>query len=73
VCLSDVTHHHVLAVPHVRARLQDLLTEYASSFSTDPEEIERLHGAVAKLAGLLGAVQPESQVAVAEILASLRS
>jgi H+-transporting ATPase len=39
----------------------------------NPEEIERLHGAVAKLAGLLGAVQPESQVAVAEILASLRS
>ena len=44
-----------------------------TGYRANPEEIERLHGAVAKLAGLLGAVQPESQVAVAEILASLRS
>ncbi len=41
VCLSDVAHHHVLTLPHVRAHLDDLLSQYVSAFSEDPREIER--------------------------------
>jgi len=41
VCLSDAAHHQVLGVPHVRARLEELLTEYTGSFTDDPEVIER--------------------------------
>lgn len=40
VCVSDVAHHMVLAVPHVRARLDALLNEYVSSFTTDPRLVE---------------------------------
>jgi len=50
---------------------------YASTSSAvgargEPDEVERLQAAVAKLAGLVGAAQPEAKGAVAEILASLR-
>ena len=41
VCLSDVAHHQVLTVPHVRDRLESLLSRYVSAFSEDPEQIER--------------------------------
>ncbi len=41
VCLSDVAHHQVLNIPHVRARLDELLSEYASSFSDDVGDMER--------------------------------
>lgn len=44
VVLSDVAHHHVLSVPHVRERLETLLTRYVSAFSEDPEQIERRLG-----------------------------
>jgi len=44
VVLSDVAHHHVLSVPHVRERLEALLTRYVSAFSEDPEQIERRLG-----------------------------
>jgi len=44
VVLSDVAHHHVLTVPHVRERLESLLTRYVSAFSEDPEQIERRLG-----------------------------
>lgn len=40
VCVSDVAHHQVLGVPHVRNRLQSLLDEYVSSFTTDPAQVE---------------------------------
>jgi putative hydrolase len=40
VCCSDVAHHQVLTLPHVRARMDDLLTQYVSAFSEDPREIE---------------------------------
>ena len=40
VCLSDVAHHQVLTLPHVRARLESLLTRYVSAFSEDPAQIE---------------------------------
>ena len=41
VALSDVTHHRVLAIPHVRAHLDEMLTGYASSFNDDVEDMER--------------------------------
>ena len=40
VCLSDVAHHQVLSTPHVRARLDELLSSYVSGFSEDPAQIE---------------------------------
>jgi len=60
VCLSDVAHHQVLAVPHVRTLLTDLLTEYASSFSTDPEEIERRISSLG-IDEMLGGSEPEME------------
>ena len=39
VCLHQLTHHAVLGVPHVRARLTDLLEQYASSFESDPDAL----------------------------------
>lgn len=41
VCLSDVVHEQVLTMPHVRARLDDLLRQYASGFEHDPDDLER--------------------------------
>lgn len=41
VCLSDVAHHHVLDIPHVRMRIETLLTQYVQSFNQDPEAIEQ--------------------------------
>ena len=41
VCLSDVAHHQVLGIPHVRERLEGLIGEYTRSFTEDPEVIER--------------------------------
>ena len=35
ICVNEIAHHTVLGVPHVRARLDDLLTRYASSFQND--------------------------------------
>lgn len=40
VALSDVSHHQVLRLPHVRAALDDLLGAYVAGFSEDPAEIE---------------------------------
>lgn len=45
VCLHEVTHHAVLGVPHVRARLDALLREYLTGFEADPGGLEsRLGG-----------------------------
>ena len=41
VCLSDVAHHQVLSIPHVRTRIEGLIGEYTRSFTDDPELIER--------------------------------
>lgn len=40
VCISDVAHHQVLGIPHVRERLDSLLRAYVSSFTTDPAQVE---------------------------------
>jgi putative hydrolase len=45
VCLHEITHHAVLSRPHVRARLQELLTTYAASFEPSASALEdRLGG-----------------------------
>lgn len=58
VCLSDVAHHQVLTIPHVRARLDELLSQYVSAFSEDPREIERRMDELG-IEGLDGGSEPE--------------
>lgn len=41
VCLHEVAHHAVLGVPHVRARLEQLLREYLAGFEPDPGRLEQ--------------------------------
>ncbi|MBL8775365.1 MAG: zinc-dependent metalloprotease [Acidimicrobiales bacterium] len=77
VCLHELTHHAVLNVPHVRARLERLLTDYVSSFDPDPGALESRLGDVDPTSGdalshfqnvmgdpeaLLGAVRSPAQV-----------
>jgi coenzyme F420 biosynthesis associated uncharacterized protein len=40
VCVHEVAHHAVLAVPHVRSRLQTLLDEYVAGFEPDSGALE---------------------------------
>jgi len=40
ICVHEVAHHAVFGVPHVRARMDDLLTRYVSSFRNDPAALE---------------------------------
>lgn len=40
ICIHEVAHHAVLGVPHVRSRMDDLLTRYVSSFRNDPAALE---------------------------------
>jgi putative hydrolase len=44
VCLHELTHHAVLGLPHVRARLDDLLDRYAAGFRADPHALEERFG-----------------------------
>jgi putative hydrolase len=46
ICLHEIAHHTVLAVPHVRERLDLLLTRYTTSFRTDPRALEEHLGEV---------------------------
>jgi putative hydrolase len=39
VCLQEMTSHAVLAVPHVRAELESLLTSYVAGFRPDPDAL----------------------------------
>jgi putative hydrolase len=54
VCLHEVAHEAVMSVPHVRARLDDLLRRHASGFESDPAVLEQ------KLGGFDLAAGPES-------------
>lgn len=73
VCLSEVTHHAVLARPSVRARLEELLSAYVSGFEpstagleerladvdpSDPASLERVLG---DPAALLGEIRSDEQ------------
>ncbi|CAN5797385.1 zinc-dependent metalloprotease [soil metagenome] len=39
ICLHQLTHHTVLGLPHVRARLDELLGDYAGAFESDPDAL----------------------------------
>jgi putative hydrolase len=39
VCLDSIAHHAVLGLPHVRARLEELLFTYAGGFAPDPDAL----------------------------------
>jgi putative hydrolase len=80
ICLHEIAHHTVLGVPHVRARLEGLLGEYATKFRTDPRALEEQLGDIDVTAGpeslaglqqalgepgaLLGAIQSDEQRAL---------
>jgi putative hydrolase len=40
ICVHEIAHHAVFGVPHVRARLDDLLTRYVSGFTNDFSALE---------------------------------
>jgi putative hydrolase len=40
VCLREITHHAVLSRPHVRARLDELMTAYVNAFEPDASALE---------------------------------
>src|SRR5947199_3404595 len=73
ILLHELVHHAVLGVPHVRARLGQLLDEYVSSFEVDPHSLEGSLGEIdlgdpsglQALLGnpetLLGAIQTSTQ------------
>ena len=44
VCLSELTHHAVLSVPHVSRRLNELLADYVRKFEADPTALESRMG-----------------------------
>ena len=46
VCLTEITNHAVLGLPHVRERLEGLVLDYASLFRPDPGALEERLGAV---------------------------
>ncbi len=77
VCLHEITHHAVLGVPHVRARLTGLLYDYVAGFDPDPNALEARLGELDPAGGdalsqfqsvmgdpeaLLGAVQSPAQL-----------
>jgi putative hydrolase len=79
ICLHEVTHHAVLSVPHVRARLDELLHQYLAGFEPDPGGLESAFGGLddAMLGGpdamqnilgnpeaVLGAIQSPQQKAM---------
>jgi putative hydrolase len=80
ICIHEIAHHAVLGVPHVRARLESLLTQYTTSFRNDPSALEDqlgdldLSGGPDSLASLqqlmgepgalLGAIQSDEQRAL---------
>ncbi len=41
VCLHEVAHHAVIGIPHVRARLEQLLGQYLAGFEPDPGRLEQ--------------------------------
>jgi putative hydrolase len=80
ICVHEIAHHAVLGVPHVRARIESLLTRYTTSFRNDPRALEDQLGdldlsggpeslaSLQKLIGepgaLLGAIQSDEQRAL---------
>ena len=86
ICVHEIAYHSVLAVPHVRERLQSLLTSYTTGFRNDPHALEETLGdldmtgpdAMANIqrvlgepGALLGAIQSDEQRAMLPQLTGL--
>lgn len=83
VCVSELTTHAVLGVPHVRRRFESLLHEYAGAFRVDPGALESrlqdvdptdpagIQAAIGDPAALLGAIQSPEQRALLPRLEAL--
>jgi putative hydrolase len=78
VCLHEITHHAVLGIPHVQARLQNLLADLAGGFEpdtrgledrlgdidpSDPQGLSSLQSMFGDPEALLGAIRSPSQLA----------
>lgn len=73
VCLSELSHHSVISLPHVRNRLEALVGQYVRGFKPDPSVLEERLGEVdptnpasfqavlGEPAELLGAMQTPEQ------------
>jgi putative hydrolase len=73
VCLHEVAHHAVLSRPHVRARLDELMSDYAGSFepagnsledrlsSFDPTDLSALQETFSNPEVLLGEIESPAQ------------
>ncbi len=83
ICLSELTTHAVVSLPHVRARLVGLVEEYVSGFrvepggfestlgEVDPTDPAALQRALSDPAALLGAIQSSQQRAMLPRLEAL--
>jgi putative hydrolase len=86
VCVHEVAHHTVLNVPHVRARLSSLVTEFLSGFEpsaesledrladidiADPQSLQSLQKLFGDPEVILGAIRSESQRALLPRLEAL--
>ena len=63
ICVHEIAHHTVFGVPHVRARMNDLLTRHVSSFRNDPSALEDRIGAI-------DLTDPSSMTRLQEVLGS---
>jgi putative hydrolase len=80
ICLHEISHHAVLGVPHLRAKLEELLDRFATGFRNDPHALDEhlmnleggsesdLLGQLQQVLGepgaLLGAIQSPEQKAL---------
>ncbi len=79
LCMHEITHHAVLAVPHVRTTLERLLRDYAAGFKPDasalvdklgafelgdPSAMSELQGVLGDPEVVLGAIQTDAQRAL---------
>ena len=83
LCLSELTTHAVLGVPHVRSRLEQLVLEYIGAFrvepgaletslgNVDPSDMGALQQALGDPSALLGAIQSPEQRAMLPRLEAL--
>lgn len=63
ICVHEIAHHAIFGVPHVRARMDDLLTRHVSSFRNDPNALEDRIGAI-------DLTDPSSMTRLQEVLGS---
>lgn len=83
LCLSEITVHAVLGVPHVRARLSQLVDDYVGAFhpeasaleqrlaQLDPSDPKSLQDVLGDPAALLGAIRSPAQQAMLPPLSAL--